>query len=388
MRFDFVGLIRNTSEVELCGGFREVFFAECKKNGICLRILTAGDDLIRTTVLYQQLQEVNNAAAHAGMELVCKKNKGPYFIYKKYRRRMGLVFGIALAVMLCIILSGIVWSIEITGTEALNEELLLMNLKEKGVKTGMFTAQVNCNEIERYVESSSASVLHATSNLVGCRLYINVKERTLPPDNTPEGVYSDLIASDNGEIVLCNVFAGVQVVKTGDAVRKGDLLVSGVQPLKNGGTRYLHPQAEIKAKTTKEIQIHIPHFLNCACVCKVKNKTAICFFGLRIPSKANDYEGDGEFLNTKSTVFPIGLQRYCEKELKAENIKLTPRQTVLIGLTDFAIKAKDYFAEAEILDCAVKTEFSRDAIMYITLTCIENICGRNYYINYKTIKTE
>ena len=86
-------------------------------------------------------------------------------------------------------------------------------------------------------------------HLDGNKATVSVKERTPIPDMVSAEDYSNCVASRDGVVVGIMPRKGRQIVKIGDVVKKGDLLISGISETKTGEVRYVHADGIVMAKT-------------------------------------------------------------------------------------------------------------------------------------------
>ena len=117
-------------------------------------------------------------------------------------------------------------------------------------------------------------------NVEGSRLTINVTETKEEKDKKG---YSNIKAGADGIIERIDIVSGTSVVKIGDAVKKGDLLVSGIVETAND-TRFTYSKGKVTAKTQREIVLKEKYVQKLKVPTgRVKNKLAVDFFGFKIP---------------------------------------------------------------------------------------------------------
>ena len=99
----------------------------------------------------------------------------------------------------------------------------------------------------------------AAINLVGSVAEVEVNERIeigeLPEEQTP----CNVVAARGGQIVSIQVYDGQKVRQKGEAVRQGELIVSGVvKSLAKGKTILRHASASVMAEYPEHNQITVP----------------------------------------------------------------------------------------------------------------------------------
>ena len=89
-------------------------------------------------------------------------------------------------------------------------------------------------------------------DIKGTRAFVEVKERTEKPDIVPDGEPCNIVADCDGIIENTVILKGKTVVSEGDIVKKGDLLVSGVDDTNYTGPIMYHADGEVYAMTWHE----------------------------------------------------------------------------------------------------------------------------------------
>jgi similar to stage IV sporulation protein len=77
----------------------------------------------------------------------------------------------------------------------------------------------------------------------------------MPPPIVPSHIPCNIVAARDGQIIKMETYNGTTTFKAGDAVKKGQLLVSGVLNSTRVGYRMVHAEAKIQARTLRNIKI-------------------------------------------------------------------------------------------------------------------------------------
>ena len=180
----------------------------------------------------------------------------PHILYR-YRHRYGIFAGIIIMLAIIYASCGFLWDIRISGNDNISDIIIMRELNSKGLCPGKKISQLDIDQIENAVLLDSDDISWITINLNGTVAHVQVREKNEQPPKK-ETKPSNLIASKNGEIVSLEVFSGKPVVKPGDIVTKGDLLVSGIYDSQSMGYRFRHSSGAVYARTTQAIEIEIP----------------------------------------------------------------------------------------------------------------------------------
>lgn len=178
-------------------------------------------------------------------------------IFYRYRHRYGIFAGIIIMLTIIYASCGFLWDIRISGNDNLSDIIIMRELNAKGLCPGKRISQLDIDRIENAVLLDSDDISWITINLNGTVAHVQIREKNEQPPKK-ETKPSNLIASKNGEIVSLEVFSGKPVVKPGDIVTKGDLLVSGIYDSQSMGYRFRHSSGAVYARTTQTFEIEIP----------------------------------------------------------------------------------------------------------------------------------
>lgn len=160
--------------------------------------------------------------------------------------------------------TGYIWKIETTGNQEIKTEELTAFLEEQNIEIGCKKSVVQVEELEKAIRNEFPIVTWTSVQIEGTRLWIQIKEndKILTVDkeiDTP----SDLVASKDGIVSSIITRNGVPMVKAGDEVKEGDILVSGRVPIYNDAGEIIHYQlyaadADIYLECTYEFQASMP----------------------------------------------------------------------------------------------------------------------------------
>lgn len=196
----------------------------------------------------------------------------PFFADRLKRRKIFLI-GLPCCIAFLLLMSRFVWAIDFEGNYRLTDDVLKDFLVSQGVDYGVRKSDLNMEQLETALREQFDLLTWTSAHLQGSRLTIRVKENDLPdplaaleekeaglPADAPG---SDLVASADGVVSSILTRAGVPMVKAGDTVQKGDLLVSGQIPIRqdDGSVReytYCHADADVFLERTRPVDLKQP----------------------------------------------------------------------------------------------------------------------------------
>ena len=160
------------------------------------------------------------------------KRKGFPFHIKRIKSRKGLWMGGFLFFALIYLMSTFIWEIQVQGQYTYTEEVILKYLRSIDVYAGMRKREISCPEIETAIRENYTDIGWVSAELKGSKLFVRIQETNMPvlyeTDETPR----HLVANRDGIVDSIITRTGTPLVKKGDMVRKGDVLISGIVELR------------------------------------------------------------------------------------------------------------------------------------------------------------
>lgn len=258
-------ILRAIRKVPSCVDFRaEGFFCEkllteAMKNGLGISFPRKSGYTMRGTVQAAEYRSLCKIARRLGLKMRIEKKHGIYFTLKRHRDKIGFAAGAIFAAAVVLFLNLFVWEINISGNKAVSSEEIMATLANSGLKTGTLRTAHDARKIEWNIMNDNKEIAWATVNIQGCCVNVVVSETR----REAEMKYDDdkpvnIIAAKYGVIRKIDVFDGQGVVKVGDAVMKGDLLVSATFEDRHGKLTLKHSRARVMAETDYEITVELP----------------------------------------------------------------------------------------------------------------------------------
>ncbi len=268
-------------EVEFFGVYPEKVLNLCAKNRISIWSARFVKQKICCKITARDFLRLRKILRKSGIRVHIKRKIGYPFFIRKYNKRFGIFAGLIIFISFLQLMSGHIWIIEVTGNKAVSTERILSSCRQLGITEGVRRASISSKSDAQELLLKTDGLAWGSLNIEGCKLTVNVTEITEKTQGTNEA--TNLVASNDGVITHIDVKSGNCVVKVGDFVSKGDVLVSGI--IENPkSTRFVRSEGEITAETQTEISLteklvkaqKIPNG-------KVKNKRVLEIFNLKIP---------------------------------------------------------------------------------------------------------
>ena len=181
------------------------------------------------------------------------EKKGLPFLMNRYKRRRLFLLGMFIFIMMLWLLSSFVWLVEVEGITHINSMDIIKSLEEKGYESGKLKSKMNLREAEAYLLKQYPNIVWTGITYEGTRMIVRIAESVSKPEMGEKNEKPKIIvAKRDALITYIAVKKGKPLVKIGDIVKKGELLVTGEMPIgeEDSTLFYTASKAEIKGKTT------------------------------------------------------------------------------------------------------------------------------------------
>ena len=201
----------------------------------------------------ENFKEIKKICDETNSEVsVIKMGKLIKFIYN-LKVYFTLSIGIGVSIGIIMFLSMFIWRIDIEGDKHVSPYEIRQAIKDLGVHKGMLKFKIDTDKLEEEIVANNKNLLWSKVRVQGSTLQIEVIESFKPPVIEVDSSLGDIVADKDGEIVRVYTQSGTSVVKAGDIVKKGDILIGGYQG-KEGNVYEVAPIGDVIAKTFMEFE--------------------------------------------------------------------------------------------------------------------------------------
>lgn len=287
-------------EIELSGIYPEKIFSFLAQNRINVWNSRFENQKIRLYITVKDFKRLPKILKKSGIRVHILRKKGFPFFIKKYRKRFGIFMGIILFFVILQFMSGYIWIIDVTGNKTVTDGEILNSCESLGIKVGTKKSQIDTKNTVQDLLLKTDKLSWGSFNIEGCRLSVNVTEIT--PKGEDNSIATNLKAKSDGVITKIDVTSGNCVVKVGDTVKKGDILVSGIIENAND-TKFVHSIGSVEARIEENITFEEEIIKNVKYPTgKVKTKKVLEIFNLKIPLYLGKTKGEFETVKDKETL--------------------------------------------------------------------------------------
>ncbi len=231
------------------GYFIERFINMCRNKNILLwNIKRKNSSFIICKIGIKEFKKIRDIAKKTKCKITITSKKGIPFIFEKYKKRKIFLLMMCIISGLLFVLSQFVWNIEVKITgDTLNEDEIINSLNENGLYIGEKKSSIDVKEIINNVRLKREDISWIGIEIKGTNAIVEVVEAEEKPEVVDENDYCSIVSDKPGKILKVIANNGTAMVKPGDIVKEGSLLIAGWIEGKYTGTRLLRADGKIDA---------------------------------------------------------------------------------------------------------------------------------------------
>lgn len=297
--------------------------------------------------------------------------------------RLGIIFAVIISMALVFISGNLVWDIRIEGSLLGNEELIIEELESVGFKIGNSWLSVDKSCVEADMLAKSEYVSWVNINRRGTVAYVSVVDKLVHEDEEKKHGYANVIASRDCIVEEISVKSGVAMVKAGETVKKGQILISGVMPIEAGGG-LCYAEGVVIGRYSDSVSVSISN-KSVEKIIKAKkiNELSVNFFGFPIKlfkiyrNLPEDYAiiKDNRSLSFFDKVkLPIEIERCYVLEYEEKNLIYSEDEMVTIASSEMREALNAELKNANLLKIKTEGSFTNgNYVMYSYYVCSSDV---------------
>ena len=218
----------------------------------------AENDVTIRLILYRnQCKMAMDLLNKRGDEVCLTRRKGIYWHFLRLFHRPVLILGCVLLLCMAMYMPTRIYFVRVDGNEAIPANQILEAAEGCGIQFGASRREVRSEQMKNQLLHAMPQLQWAGVNTYGCVAVITVKERTEPDAEPDPPDVASIIASRDGIILSCTATRGSLLCRPGQAVRAGEVLISGFTDCGLSIQATL-AQGEIYAQTERQINALMP----------------------------------------------------------------------------------------------------------------------------------
>ncbi len=365
-------------KVHIEGSGTNRFINLCTKNHILLyHVIKLSDNEYSAELFLSDFMKMKPYAKKTKVKIRILKKDGIYFKIKTIlKHRLFLLFFVCI-VFLIFYSTKHIWKVEINGNSYLTEEEICLYLQKNDYYIGQKKKNINCDDLENQLRFYFPEIIWSSVHIEGSTLSIEVQEKIYQTHTEQEKIEDlcyDIIASEDAVISEIITRNGIPLVKKGQSVSKGELLVTGRQEIFNddGSVKeyfYRSADADVVGLVTFEFQKTIPILQKKRIPTNKMYSTYHIKYKdnrYQLPTVKNKYENYNELKITNFSILTFQTEKTCYYEVEEILIELTKEEAKQVAVDEF----NQYI-----------TELKESGLMIIDSTICMEKKGGSYYVN-------
>ena len=188
---------------------------------------SGGDLTVSFCVSRRSQHRIAKIAARRGERLRVLGHDGLYWSFQALHRRPVLLLAVGMLLALALFVPSRVLFVEVDGNEQIPSSMILEGAQAAGIRFGASRRAVRSEKMKNALLGAVPQLQWAGVNTYGCVAVISVRERAEELKAREGAAVSNIVASSDGVITSCTVTGGSALCAVGQAVQKGQVLISG-----------------------------------------------------------------------------------------------------------------------------------------------------------------
>lgn len=255
--------IQGTVKVSVLGAEPQRFLNICRAKGIFIWELRIEEGTTTFHILASDFKKLRPICKKTGTKVKILKKQGAPFLKKKAKKKRSFLIGVTAAFVLLYGLTFYVWNISVEGNYSYSSQEITDYLYSMEITNGILKSHIDCDAIETAIRNKYNDITWVCAELSGTRLIIHIKENFDTQVAAEEEYPYHLVSKSEAVVTSILTRSGTPLVKIGDTVKKGDILVSGIVSVFNDDGEIIdnilvNADADIYGKTTYTFHDEIP----------------------------------------------------------------------------------------------------------------------------------
>lgn len=314
--------------------------------------------------------------------ICCCKTGGLFVHLCGLLRRPGLCVGLIFAVLLSVISGKYIWFIRVDGNRTVSDAEVRTLLRQAGVYVGASFEEIDVDRAEATLLLKADAVSWVSVNRSGCVAEVQIREKRNAEETTQTP--ANVVASRSGVVEYVEMRRGNTVVKAGDVVQEGEILISGLFDSQTVGYRFVRAEGAVFARTAEEITVTVPLSYEKKVYTGEKSiERYVNFFDQRINiskktgnvgGSCDTIESVEEFGFVGCPALPVFLVCCSKRQYRMEPAVRSTEEALSLAYYELNRQVAACIGAGMLLSKTVQTQWTADAcILHCRFTCVRDI---------------
>lgn len=349
--YQTVKTMKGVIKISVEGFFIERFINLCLQEKIEIwDIERVNEGIIYVKFYCFAFEKIEDIAKITKCKIEILEKNGVPFVLKRYRHRKIFAALIAVVATVITVVNLFVWKVEIKGDFSIPIEEVKALLEEENIRVGSLKKDIKIDDSKLNILLKRDDIAWLGISMKGNQVTVEIVEKDLAEEDKFVGTVGNIIADKEGIVEKIYVAEGTAMVKKGELVGKGSLLISGMVTSELSGSRYVRADGEIVLRTTYIEKTKIPFEKDLVTKTGRVEKNyqmKINNYMINLPNKVTNFEKYDTI--TQEKVFslfgkletPIVLVEESLEEITVERVHYTSKQAEELAIISNNEKLKN-----------------------------------------------
>ena len=368
------------------GGFCERFINLCSMRRINLWDVSLQGDTINAKIDMKKFRKLRTVARKTGVRISIVQKRGLPFYLRNHRDRVGLLIGLGVFIFFMTVMNSFVWCIHSVDSEKFSHEQIMEAAYNAGLHYGVRVKNFDEEKAAREIyKAFDGELSWVKVNIKGSLAVVDFRDKVKKIEIEEKGEPSNLVADFDGIIISDETYQGSKNKSRGDAVIKGDVLISGVVEGVDMKPLYYESKGKFSALHTVESKTVLSKNQEFYAYDSQEKQYTLLVFGIKIPmsflgdsaenSHKFTYESNMQFDGYK---LPVGIKKTLT--VNYNKAQISDRELKLFAILRYSDETYKQFSNSNILSYNVNVaEEKRATTVTGEYQCIDFI-GENRVI--------
>ncbi len=351
------------------GGFGERFINLCALGRVQVWDMTCSDGYIKGKIAVRDFHKLRPIVRKTGVKLTVSEKIGLPFYLRQHKNRVGLIISAVFYMVFCIVMNRFIWCIDTADSDNYSREQIISAAENAGLHHGVYVSKFDEEKAARGIyKAFDGKLSWVKVNIKGSLAVIEYREKTEKLEIEEKGEPTNIVADFDGVIVSDETYQGAKNTSRGNAVKKGDVLISGVVEGVDNKPLYYEAKGKYTALHNNHSELALSSDADFYHLTNVRQVYSIKVFGLKIPLGFGWYtaeegtmmvkdfyaEYDGHILPFSLSVTTIAT---CEK------ITLPIERLSLLAVLNYSDYTYNKYSNSYIVSSEVTKKIKNDRVV-------------------------
>ena len=351
------------------GGFSERFINLCAFRRIDIWDMYCKEDCITGKIDIKNFSKLRSIARKTGVKIKINNKIGARFYLRAHNDRVGLLIGVGFFIIFLVTMNRFVWCISTHDSEKFSREQIVEVAESVGLRYGVYVPGFDEEKAAREIYKAFGGELsYVKVNIKGSLAAIEFRDSIEKLIIEEKGEPSNIVADFDGVIVSDEIFQGAKNIAKGNAVKKGDVLISGVVEGVDSKPLYYEAKGNYTALHESKSEYEVSCVESAVCFSGTEEYYKLILFGLRIPIgfHANSDENTRLYTDIRLVEYdgyklPFGIEK--NRVAVLGECSIDKEKAIKIACMKYSAMVYDKYKNSNIVSCDVRIKTEEDRVI-------------------------